>query len=93
MGDFVLVKFATKKTIVHFVGQVQELDDHYNELIVKFLRFKPNCGFYYPIQNDISTIPRADILTKLPQPPENKGKSRQASYTKFNVSFLQYNIQ
>lgn len=93
VGDFVLVKFATKKKVLHFVGHVEELLGDYGELLVKFLRLKPNRGFYYPIQDDFSTITRADIVFKLPPPQESKGTSRQASYIKFQVSFFQYTIQ
>ncbi|KAG5887400.1 hypothetical protein JTB14_001590 [Gonioctena quinquepunctata] len=89
--DFVLVKFPTKKKVVYYVGIIEEISG--NELTVNFLRFKENCGFYYPVTNDISLIVREDILAKLPRPTQNQGTTRQSSYLKFNVSFFNYNIQ
>lgn len=92
VGDFILVKFATKKKILHFVGNVKELLDC-GEYLVKFLRKNKNYGFHYPIVDDISVIPREDIISKLPIPEEVKGTARLASYIKFNVSFMNYNVQ
>ncbi|KAG5860899.1 hypothetical protein JTB14_035511 [Gonioctena quinquepunctata] len=89
--DFVLVKFPTKKKVVYYVGIIEEISG--NELAVNFLRFKENCGFYYPVTKDISLIVREDIVAKLPPPTRNQGTTRQSSYLKFNVSFLNYNIQ
>jgi hypothetical protein len=39
VGDFVLVRFSTKKKVLYFVGHVQELLDC-DEYLVKFLRRK-----------------------------------------------------
>ncbi|KAG5892736.1 hypothetical protein JTB14_001107 [Gonioctena quinquepunctata] len=89
--DFVLVKFPTKKKVVYYVGIIEEISG--NELTVSFLRFKENCGFYYPVTKDISLIVREDIVAKLPPPTQNQGTTRRSSYLKFNVSFFNYNIQ
>jgi hypothetical protein len=78
VGDFVLVRFSTKKKVLYFVGHVQELLDC-DEYLVKFLRRRKNYGFCYPAVDDISSIPRKEIIAKLPKPHEIKGTARQAS--------------
>jgi hypothetical protein len=92
VGDFVLVRFSTKKKVLYFVGHVQELLDC-DEYLVKFLRRRKNYGFCYPAVDDISSIPRKEIIAKLPKPQEIKGTARQASYIKFSVSFSNYDVQ
>ncbi|KAG5869091.1 hypothetical protein JTB14_009492 [Gonioctena quinquepunctata] len=68
--DFVLVKFPAKKKVVYYMGIIEEISG--NELTVHFLRFKENCGFYYPVTKDISLIGREDIVAKLPPPTQIK---------------------
>jgi hypothetical protein len=92
VGDFVLVRFSTKKKVLYFVGHVQELLDC-DEYLVKFLRRRKNYCFCYPAVDDISSIPRKEIIAKLPKPHEIKGTARQASYIKFSVSFSNYDVQ
>lgn len=90
INDFVLVKFATRKRVLHYVGQVQEYDNE--EYVVKFLR-KSSRGFHFPIIDDISSISREDIVSKLPQPKKRSGTSRTCCYFDFNINFFGYNIQ
>ena len=47
VNDYVLVRFATKKTLKFFVGLIkEELPD--GDYVVKFLRIAKNSAFYWP---------------------------------------------
>ncbi|KAK9688503.1 hypothetical protein QE152_g35243 [Popillia japonica] len=47
-GDYVLVKFPTKKTIKHYVGQLISHDTITNEYEIRFFRKTRNNGFVLP---------------------------------------------
>ncbi|KAJ8958370.1 hypothetical protein NQ314_006431 [Rhamnusium bicolor] len=62
LGDFVIVKFVTKKSIRHFVSQIIEVcrpDVH-----IKLLRMKRDI-FVFPQQDDISIQTEEDIIQYL----------------------------
>lgn len=86
-GDFVLVRFATKKVLKHYVGKILEvIDDCYE---INFLRYKKG-KFIYPQAQDISTVDLEDIVMKLPFPKKFEGTARlQASLT-FSVNLTEY---
>lgn len=67
-GDFVLVKFCTKQTTAHFAGCVSNIDSCTDEFEVVFLRKKKTGTFSHPDQEDRYTVPREDIVAKLPPP-------------------------
>ncbi|CAB3251786.1 unnamed protein product [Arctia plantaginis] len=65
--DYVLVKFDTKKTVYHYVGQIKEV--RHSMATIKFMRMsKIRNTFMYPEIEDISSVPLKDIKTKLPNP-------------------------
>lgn len=91
VGDYLLVKFTTKKRVVHYVGKVEEFfDDH--DYQMTFLRKNRN-GFHFPNIADCSTISRSDIVSKLPKPVPQAGTSRTAAHLKFNVNFSGFYIE
>lgn len=66
-SDFVVVKFATKKTVKHFIGLVlEENPDGYQ---IKFLRKKRGTLFVFPDVDDISDVVETDI-EKVLMPPQ-----------------------
>ncbi|KAB0790215.1 hypothetical protein PPYR_15448, partial [Photinus pyralis] len=84
--DFVLVKFATKKTFIYYVALVQKLFEGGVECEVKYLRRKlPGWSFHFPVISDIATVIRDDIVLKLPKPVNHKGTARTSDYFKFGV--------
>lgn len=90
-GDWLLVKFATKKTIKYFVAQIQEISDM-NEPFVKFAR-KANSKrkgsvFIFPETDDMSLISNDDIECILPKP----AVCRRGQF-QFPIDFSYYNIQ
>lgn len=90
-NDYVLVKFASKTTIVHYVGIVTEVLN-LNEFEIKFLRRKqPGYKFYLPNVEDKSVVDRGDIVLKLP-PPNSAKTVRTSSLITFSVNMSSYNV-
>ncbi|KAG5864957.1 hypothetical protein JTB14_018719 [Gonioctena quinquepunctata] len=89
--DYILVKFATKKRSLHYVGKVIDVMKN-GEFEVTF---KKKCikGFVYPGVEDISYIERKDIVSKLPKPMTTPGTSRMATFLQFNVNFVGYDVK
>jgi hypothetical protein len=89
--DYLLVKFAAKKRYLHYVGTVVKVLET-GEFEVKFLK---QCkeGFIYPKFDDISTIERKDVVSKLPKPTPTPSTSRMASDLKFDVNFFGYDMK
>lgn len=89
--DFIIVKFATKSTVVYYVGQVLSVSG--NNIEVKFMRRKNNSNtFVFPITEDISVIERDDILSVLPR-ARNPGTARTANLFTFNFNLNGWNIR
>ncbi|KAI4456203.1 hypothetical protein MML48_8g00015997 [Holotrichia oblita] len=66
IDDYVLVKFSTKTTHVHYIGKIIENIDKFNQFRIKFLRRRGKSNnFYYPAIEDIAICNKADILSKL----------------------------
>lgn len=91
-GKWILVKFASKKSIKHFIGQVMEST---NDILfkTKFVRKvsglkSENLTFTYPTVEDIYNVSVPDIISILPTPIEGRRGT-----LKFNVCFKDYNIQ
>lgn len=88
-----MVKFATKTTVKHYVGVVEDLDPD-GFPTVKYLRkslFKSEKGtnFVFPQVPDICKVNHLDdIVCKLPDPVTGR---RGQFY--FKISFADYNVQ
>lgn len=86
-GDFLLVKFCSKTTLVHYIGRVEkELEEEYE---LSFLRKKGN-GFIFPTVPDISCVQKQDVVLKLPSPCKSGGSSRIFSVLYFDVDLNDY---
>lgn len=94
VNDFVLVQFATKKTIVHYVGLIEQQLEDKTEFSIRFLRKKENCPkFFFPDAPDVSDVAFEDIVRKLPQPQIIGGTSRAVTTMSFNINFDQYKFR
>lgn len=83
--DFVLVRFKVKNAMVHFVGQILELNHLTSK--IKFLRRKGLSNtFYFPAVDDISVAANDDIISKL-TPATKTGTARTSSYFQFYYNF------
>jgi hypothetical protein len=90
-GDYVLVKFATKKTIKFFVGQIETKISESEFLVNFFKKTGPNV-FVFPDQKDDSQISLSDIVRKLPAPEKNAETARSSLFFKFSINFDGYNM-
>jgi len=73
-GDFLLVQFPTKKTIVHFIGVVTGFF-YNNEYKVKFLRKTSHSYcFSFPEVVDESSVERRDVIGRLTIATQLRGK-------------------
>ncbi|CAH0719504.1 unnamed protein product, partial [Brenthis ino] len=90
--DWIVAKFATKKSLKHFVGRVLSIKD--NIPTVKFVRnvknLKDSKGliFTYPQVDDIYEMQLGDVIKVLPQP----NISRRGQII-FDTDISYYNIQ
>lgn len=90
-GDFVLVRFCTKRSVLYYVGRVEHSEC--NELKVEFLRKKKGCWkFSFPEQNDTSFVDKRDVMFKLPNPVAFGGTERMKSLFTFKVNLTKYNV-
>uniref|UniRef100_A0A1B6FCA4 Uncharacterized protein n=1 Tax=Cuerna arida TaxID=1464854 RepID=A0A1B6FCA4_9HEMI len=91
VGNYVLVSFETKSKSLHFVGQVNQLNECGDPQVI-FLRCKSKAKhgttFYWPEKRDEYEVPSADVITVLPEPT----LGRRGDLT-FGVVFDSYNIQ
>lgn len=90
-NSFVLVKFATKKTLKYYIGQVVEIHSGQFEVTVNFLRKQGN-NFIFPTIEDQSTIDFDNIVLHLPSPVQGGGTARANSLLRFNIDLQSYNI-
>lgn len=67
INNFVLVKFDTKKTVYHYVGIIEDVNQ--TMATVKFMRVsKLRNTFIFPDIEDVASVLLEDIKTKLPTP-------------------------
>lgn len=93
IGDWLLVRFATKKTLKHYVGVVIEINKDLNP-VVQYLRksnrWNKRIVFSYPHVEDVSELRHLeDIALFLPEPV----KERRGLIHFGDVIFRDYNIQ
>jgi len=96
IGSYVVVKYASKKSVKHFVGKVLDRteDDSYS---VKFLVRQPSKHshhhFSFPEEDDVDDIPDEDVIAVLPEPASTGGTKRAASRLVFHgVDFSDFNL-
>lgn len=96
-GDFVVIKIATKKTVRHFVAQIEKRIVNENEYLVKYLKRRliineDSFKFFFPGVPETSDVNGNDIIMKLPQPATSGGTSRTMAVLCFNVDLNGLNI-
>lgn len=84
-GRWVIVKYSTKKTVKHFIGQVLEKEE--DGWVVKFTK-KKNNTFLWPVVDDIDTVQEQDIVRVLTDPKID----RRGSGMIFNFKFEGFSI-
>ena len=93
VNDFVLVKFCTKKSILHYVGRVEAVDSGFG-FDLQFMRKRDgNCIFYFPQQIDKGFVENTDVILKLPAPQIVGGTERAQAFFLFETDISAYNVQ
>ncbi|KAF5278586.1 hypothetical protein FQA39_LY00628 [Lamprigera yunnana] len=68
-GDYVLVKYVTKKTEYHYAAICSSVDDEDGELRVTFLKICNQTGTLFKLnERGVSDVPVDQIIKKLPVP-------------------------
>lgn len=71
-GDFVVVKYVSKRVVQHYVGRITQEADRFHMLEVRFLVRQPSKKqqdvFSFPEIDDTDDIDIDDIVQKLPEP-------------------------
>ena len=68
-GDYVLVKYVTKKTEYHYAAICSSVDEEEGELRVTFLKIcDQNSTLFKLDERDVSDVPMNQIIKKLPVP-------------------------
>lgn len=92
-GDFLVIKFEKKKSVVHYVGKVLAKHDSL-EYHISYLRKKPGSWtFIFPDVKDEASVNFSDVCLKLPMPNVTAGTNRTASLCRFPITLASYNIQ
>jgi hypothetical protein len=85
INSWVLVKYSTKKSVYHYVGQITgKIDDGWS---VKFLKYTKN-KFIWPDKIDDDVVETEDILKILPIPTRGR-----RGCLEFGIQFQGYNLQ
>ena len=89
-GDFILVNFATKKTVSHYLGKIESVDVDDDTVDCMFLKRKPTKDgqflFVFPDVLDVSEVSVGDILCKV-NPPTTGGTARTGDIFTFCSDF------
>ncbi|CAH0555054.1 unnamed protein product [Brassicogethes aeneus] len=88
-GDYILIKFVTKKKVVHYVALVENVDE--NEFGVSYLRRKGD-KFMFPQVPEKFDVPKEDIVMKLPVPTFHGGTPRVSQKLVFAINFAKFNV-
>lgn len=89
--DFILVQYPLKKSIRHYVGQIDRIDQ--DEYSVNFLRKTSDLKFIFPERRDQDIVNSVDIVCKLPGATLFGGTERAVKQLTFKFDFTPYNIQ
>lgn len=91
VGDYVIVQFAMKTQVVHYVGEVVGYSGE--EFEVKFMRCnkKSSNKFLFPDDDDICDVPPKDIIKRLPKPALSGGTARARKMYVFPCDISMYN--
>ena len=86
VGDFVLVRFTSKKSWQCYIGKVLKIDD--SDVSSQFLHRQSGSRlcFMYPEEDDIWTHDVADIVSVLPAPTSSGTKDRLRLSFEFDFS-------
>ncbi|XP_041356358.1 uncharacterized protein LOC121373696 [Gigantopelta aegis] len=93
-GDYILVKYTTKKKCCNFVGVILDEINDDDIVTVKFLTRqmtkKMGAMFIFPEKDDIDEVGFENVVLKLPKPTTAGGTKRTVKQFFFDVNLDQY---
>ena len=89
VGNYVLVKFSSKKSTQHSVGKLLYIFTSQKKVRAKFLK-PAKKGFLDPEEEDIYDVSIDDIIMKLPQPTPSGGTLRASQFFSFSVDLTSF---
>lgn len=94
INDYVLVKFAGKKSIKYFVGKILSEISNDSEYDISYLRRRNKSNkFVYPNVPEVASVLAQDIVMILPVPTLFGKTKRQNQCVQFEVNFGQLDVQ
>ncbi|KAL1489839.1 hypothetical protein ABEB36_013771 [Hypothenemus hampei] len=89
VGDYILVKFCTKKKLLHYVALVENIEQ--DEYDVSYLRRKGD-KFIFPSIAEKYSVPKEDVIMKLSAPTFHGGTARISQQLVFAIEFQKFNL-
>ena len=93
VGDYIVVRYARKKSTNYFVGTVLNKDSEDNTSDVKYMVENPQKfthRFVFPEKDDIDTVPIQDVVMTLPHSTPIGGTKRASNQFVFDVILDKY---
>lgn len=91
-GDFVVVKVAGKRRVVHYVARIDTVDcDEYEDVFLQKQTGRVDTVFVINDKDEAYFI-KEDIVQKLPEPVTVGGSARRSNQLKFPCDLKSYNI-
>lgn len=81
--DYLLVKYPTNRRTLHYIGKVESCNNE-GSYVLNFLR-KYKSGFRFPDLQDISTVSREDIVSKIPKQHQRQHQELQGCVRSLNL--------
>lgn len=94
VGNYVLVKYATKKSVKYYVGRIEDINNGFEgeSFVIAYLKKTTGQRFIFPDIKHTDAVPEEDIVMTLPQPLSTGGTSRAAKLLSFPLDLSSFNI-
>lgn len=97
-GDYVIIKFETKRKEIHYVGQLfdvmetEDIESSDGDWMIKYFKreTQSNFKFIVPENTELFDVTKRDIVAKLPKPLQGAKTSRLARHLVFPYDFSKY---
>lgn len=90
IADFVIVIYRLKKSVKHFVGQIDKIEnENYH---VNFLKRGDTTFFFSPDKKDEDICKKEDIVLRLPKPSLQGGTERAIAKLIFDFDFSNFYV-
>lgn len=97
VGDYVLVKILTTKSLHYYVGIVESFNEEDKEYNIHWMRRVKSktfdtLTFTFPMEEEITAVTLEDIVLMLPDPTSIGTSSRSSNQFRFSYDLTEWNI-